>query len=257
APQRTLRDKHAGRGYPARMLRKTSGSTLPPLAMQHTACPKNSFGAASSAATPRAPVGSTFRLASVNNKRTDSLIWSSLTSMIPSRPSRSIAQLCWPTLSVRTPSAMVGGSVSLDNRRPERRERAASLANSGSAPYTWTGQPLARRPRMIPDVNPPPPTGAIIQSNDLPEPASSTPSVALPSITSGSSYGLAIYASPCNAANSRTRAERVIRVTSINSTSPPNSRTASTLIPAELLGITTRHVLLSSWQAKANPWPKF
>src|SRR5206468_10028866 len=118
------------------------------------------------------------------------------------------------------------------------------------APYTWTGQPLARRPLMIPDVNPPPPTGAITQSSDLPEPASSAPSVALPSITSGSSYGLAIYASPCNAANSRTRAERVIRVTSISSTSPPNSRAASTLLPAEYLGITTRHDFGRSWQPR-------
>jgi len=44
---------------------------------------------------------------------------------------------------------------------------------------------------MIPEVSPPPPTGAIIESKVLPEAASSAPSVALPSITSGSSYALA------------------------------------------------------------------
>ena len=43
--------------------RNTSGSTLPPLATQHTERPRNRSGAASSAATESAPVGSTLRFA--------------------------------------------------------------------------------------------------------------------------------------------------------------------------------------------------
>src|SRR5581483_7597054 len=109
---------------------------------------------------------------------------------------------------------------------------------------------------MMPDSNPPPPTGATITSNRVAIAESSCPSEALPAITSGSSYADATYASGSFDASSRTRSARDTWVVSTRSTVAPNARTASTLTRTEFAGMATVHRLPASLQAYAIAWPK-
>ena len=140
---------------------------------------------------------------------------------------------------------------------PARSERAASLAISGSAPTTATGRPDRRTAATIPDESPPPPTGTTITSGAGSRAHNSSPSDAFPSITYGSSYALATYASGCSRASSATREARVTRVVSTRSTVPPNSRTASTFTRAELAGMTMVLRFPASVHASAMACPKF
>src|SRR6185312_548048 len=109
---------------------------------------------------------------------------------------------------------------------------------------------------MMPDDSPPPPIGAMTASKEYGALASSCPSVALPAMTSGSLYALAMYASGYCAASSATRASRVMTVVSISSAVAPYAITASTLTRAEFCGITTMQRLPVSLHASAVAWPK-
>jgi hypothetical protein len=72
-------------------------------------------------------------------------------------------------------------------------------------------RPAPASPVMIPEASPPPSMGATVRSKRRLRPstgasaANSASNVALPSMTSGSLYALAIYASDCSEASSRTR----------------------------------------------------
>ena len=84
----------------------------------------------------------------------------------------------------------MSGSWSFEIRMPFCKDRAASFAIDGSAPQTDISTSLERNPDIIPELRPPPPTGAMIASIYGTESANSVPSEAFPEITYSLSYAL-------------------------------------------------------------------
>src|SRR5581483_8338497 len=224
-------------------------STLQPLITQQTRRPWNREGCSRRAPTANAPVGSAFTLANRNNNRTASTMFCSDTSTMSLTSLCIIGQFALPTLMVRAPSAMVAGSLSFLMTKPARRERAASFANSGSAPTMSVCWPALRNPRATPEINPPPPTGTRKKSQFAASGASSAPRVALPSMMCSSSYAFVTYASECSLVSCLSRASRLICAVSIKSTIAPWLRTDSTFTVADVVGITIIQALFSSLQA--------
>ena len=121
----------------------------------------------------------------------------------------------------------------------------ASDSGNGAQASTWTpitrtsGRALLTTPAM-PEISPPPPTGTITVWSSGTSSSSSSPSVAWPRITSGSSNGCTNPA-PVSAARSSAAATQSSTVSPPSSTVPPNACTAATFATGASRGMNTSH----------------
>ncbi len=211
---------------PASMLPPDSTTTVAPSRAGPTT-------PSSSAATPTAPAPSTTSLARSSRRTIASATSSSPTTHSSSTSRSTSGRVTSPGRLMAMPSAIVAVLVAASGRAYG--EHAFTCT-----PVTSTSGRTALIAPATPLTRPPPPIGMITLARSGTSASSSSPSVAWPRITSGSSNGCT-NAAPVSSARRRAAATQSSTESPSRWTVPPKPSTAATLATAASSGMKTSH----------------